>query len=337
MTITIHDVARRLNLSITTVSRALDGYPDVAVETRERVSRVAAEMGYVPSRVARQLRRRRADAIGYVLPTPQPRFADPFFSELISGLGDEAAHYNLDVLVSTAPPGEATERAMYERWARSRRVDGVVLSRMRRHDWRVDYLAEQGLPFVALGHSLNAVDYPYIDVDARAGLIALVAHLAEQGHRRIAYIGASPDLMLQTARLEGYRAGLAALDLEADPAWVAEGDLTRQGGYRAATQLLAAPRPPTAIIGANDLTAIGAMRAASERGLVVGRDLAVAGYDGVGEAEHAHPPLTTLNQPVYDIARQLVKMLIRLIAQEPLAERHVLLQPELLIRDSTLA
>jgi LacI family transcriptional regulator len=206
---------------------------------------------------------------------------------------------------------------------------------MRRHDWRVDFLASRNVPFVALGSSLNAVDYPYIEVDARAGFRSLVAHLADQGHRRIAYIGASPELMLQSVRLAGYREGIAALGLDEDEALIAEGDLTRQGGYLAAQQLLSAARPPTAIIGANDLTAIGAMRAARERGLRIGYDLAVAGYDGVGEAEHTHPPLTTLNQPVYDISRRLVTMLLMLITNLTLPEHHVLLQPELLVRAST--
>lgn len=116
---------------------------------------------------------------------------------------------------------------------------------------------------------------------------------------------------------------------------VAEGNLTRMGGYQAAQCLLALPQPPTAILGVNDLTAIGAMRAARERGLVIGRDLAVAGFDGTEDAEHADPPLTTLNQPVYEIARQLVKMLLALIAGEPLAKRRVVLQPELIVREST--
>ncbi len=335
MPVTIRDVAKRLKLSITTVSRALDGYDDVAEKTRERVIRVAREMGYVPSRAARQLRRQRADAIGYILPTRQPRFADPFFSEFVAGLGDEAASHNFDLLISTAPPGEAAERTLYKRWAQSRRVDGIVLSRMRQHDWRIEYLAKNNYPFVALGSSLTPVDYPHIEVDARSGFVALVRHLAGRGHRRIAYIGASPDLMLQSVRLAGYRDGLKAVGLPFDKALVAEGNLTRQGGYEAAQKLLALPDPPTAIIGANDLTAIGAMRAGRERGLVIGRDLAVAGYDGIEDAEHAQPPLTTLNQPVYDIARRLVVMLVKHIAGEPLTERKVLLQPELIVREST--
>jgi len=335
MPVTIRDVARALNLSITTVSRALDGYDDVAAETRQRVIRAAQEMGYVPRGAARQLRRQRADAIGYILPASRPRFTDPFFSEFIAGLGDEATSHNLDLLVSTAPPDEAAERQTYERWVHSRRVDGIVLCRMRVHDWRAQYLLQSGFPAVALGHTLMPVDLPGIEMDARVGFAALVRHLAGRGHRRIAYIGAPASLTLQVDRLAGYQEGLAAAGIAPDPALVAEGDLTRPGGYRAAQRLLDLPEPPTALIGANDLTAIGAMRAAHERGLDVGRDLAVAGYDGIEDSEHTQPPLTTLRQPIYDHARRLVRMLLALIAGEPLAERQIVVQPELLVRGST--
>ncbi len=335
MPVTIRDVAKRLKLSITTVSRALDGYDDVAEETRERVIRVAREMGYVPSRAARQLRRQRAEAIGYIIPTSTPRFADPFFSEFIAGLGDEVASHHFDLLVSTAPPDTEGERTLYQRWAQSRRVDGMVLSRMRSEDWRVEYLTQSRLPFVSLGRTLALIDYPHIEVDGRAGFAELVAYLVERGYRRIAFVGASPDLVLQVDRLAGYRDGLVAAGIAFDESLVAEGNLTRAGGYQAAQRLLTLPDPPTAIIGVNDLTAIGVMRAAYERGLVVGRDVAVAGYDGIEDAEQTQPPLTTLNQPVYDIARRLVQMLLALINGEPLSERHVLHQPELILRAST--
>ncbi len=335
MPVTIRDVAKRLELSITTVSRALDGYDDVAQETRERVIRVAREMGYVPSRAARQLRRRRADAIGYITPTGAPRFADPFFSEFIAGLGDEAALQHIDLLISTAPPGDQDEQTLYQRWVQSRRVDGLVLNRMRSSDWRVEYLSRSNLPFVALGRTFMPIDYPCIEVDGRTGFAKLVAHLAERGHRRIAFVGASPDLVLQVDRLSGYQDGLAAAGIPFDGSLVAEGNLTRAGGYQAAQRLLSQPNPPTAIVGVNDLTAIGVMRAAHERGLAVGRDLAVAGYDGIEDAEHTQPPLTTLKQPVYDMARRLVDMLLALINGRPVPERAVLLRPELIVRGST--
>jgi len=335
MSVTIRDVARQLNLSITTVSRALDGYDDVAQETRQRVVAAATELGYAPSHTARQLRRQRADAIGYILPTSGPRFSDPFFSEFIAGLGDEATSHNLDVLVSAAAPDSPAERQLYERWVRSRRVDGIVLSRMRAYDWRVKYLLKSRFPVVALGHTLLSEDAPQIEINARAGFTRLVQHLVERGHHRIAYIGAPPDLTLQVDRLAGYRDGLAAAQIALDPSLIVDGDMTRPGGYQAARRLLAVSQPPTAIIGVNDLTAIGAMRAAHERGLVVGRDIAVTGYDGIEDAEHTQPSLTTIDSSVYDLARQLVKMVCAIIDGVPLAEPRMLLEPEVIVRGST--
>lgn len=335
MAVTIRDVAKRLNLSITTVSRGLDGYDDVAAKTRERVIRTANRMGYVPSRAARQLRRKRADAIGYILPAGGPQFSDPFFSEFIAGLGDQASVHGLDLLVSTAPPGSDAERQIYARWVHSRLVDGIILSRMRLRDWRAKYLAENDYPFVAHGHTHLKLDYPYIEVDSRSGFAVLVRHLIERGHRRIAYVGAPRTVTLQSDRLAGYCDGLAAAGIPFDQALVAPGDLSRTGGYQAALQLLALRRPPTAIVCVNDLTAIGALRAAHEAGLDVGRTFAVAGYDGTDDAEHTLPPLTTLKQPIYETARRLVGMLLARLEGKTVAEPRVILQPELIVRDST--
>ncbi|OGO71481.1 MAG: hypothetical protein A2Z49_12165 [Chloroflexi bacterium RBG_19FT_COMBO_56_12] len=335
MPVTIRDVAERLKLSITTVSRALDGYDDVAEDTRQRVIQVALEMGYVPNRAARQLRKQRTETIGYILPTSTPRFSDPFFSEFISGLGDEVAKNNYDLLISTAEPGEDTERLVYQRWVHGHRVDGYILNRMRLRDWRVQYLAQMNVPFVTFERTLDAADYPSIEINGQAGIKTLVDYLVKQGHQRIAYIGASSDLAIQADRYSGFRQGLHEAGLLLQQELVIESDLTRQGGLRAAQKLLSLSNPPTAVVCINDLTAIGVIQAASELGLLVSRDIAIAGFDGIEDAEHTQPPLTTLNQPIYEIAREIVKLLLAEIKGEPLAERHIQLQPELILRAST--
>ena len=335
MPITIRELAKRANLSITTVSRALDGYPDVAEATRQRVIRLADEMGYVPSRAARQLRRKRADAIGYIMPTSHPRFADPFFSEFIAGLGDETASHNLDLLVSLAPPGEPVEREIYHRWVQSGRVDGLVLSRMRLDDWRAAYLHDLAFPFAAFGGTELPIAFPHIGVDGKGGIQRLVGHLVARGHRRIAFIAASPTLTLNLRRYSGYQAGLEDAGLSLDAELVVAGNLTLDGGYSAAQRLLHLGKRPTAIIGANDLSAIGAMRAAHELGFAIPDDLAVAGFDNIAVAEHALPPLTTLSQPVYEIARQLVRMLKTVMDGGQLDQMRVTIEPELVVRAST--
>jgi len=335
MTITIRDVASRLNLSITTVSRALDGYDDVAEETRQLVIQTAHAMGYVPNQAARQLRRRRSDAIGYILPADKPRFSDPFFAELIAGLGDEASANNFDLLVASAPPGSPVEQQAYERWTHGRKVDGIVLNRMHLYDWRVQYLAAAQFPFVTLERSLDPFEYPSVEVDGRRWFGALTDHLASLGHRRIAYIGATPELKIQADRLAGYQDSLQRHGLAYQADWVVVGDLTSEGGYRAARSLFDLPTPPTAIACIDDMTAIGALHAARDLGIPVGQELAIAGFDGIEGFEHTQPPLTTINQPVYQIARQLVQMLVQQITGRPAREPRIEIEPVLEIRPST--
>jgi len=335
MPLTIRDVAKKLNLSITTVSRALDGYSDVAESTRARVIQTAQEMGYAPSSAARQLRRHHADAIGYILPTSSPRFSDPFYAAFLAGISDEAASRQVDLIVSSSPPDSDLEKAIYTRWFQSLRVDGMLINRIRARDWRIDFLCEKKVAFATLGKIPSNEDWPSIVVNERGGFERLVAHLVEKGHRRIAFIGADPDLVIHHERLGGYRQGLELAGLPFDPNLVEDGDLTEEGGLRAARGLLARPQPPTAILGCNDLTAIGVLKAAEEAGLRVGKDLALAGYDGIQQTASTNPPITTLHQPTYEIARRLTGMLFTRINGQPLEQPRIVIEPDLIIRPST--
>ncbi|HNT54094.1 MAG TPA: LacI family DNA-binding transcriptional regulator [Anaerolineaceae bacterium] len=335
MTITIRDIAQKLNLSIAAVSRALDGYPDISPETRERVIKAAQEMGYVPNRAARQLRRQKSDTIGYIMPVHSPRFADSYYSEFIEGMGDEAAKQGFDLLISIAPPQSSTEQRVYQQWVQGGKVDGLVLNRICVHDWRVQYLHSQQKPFAGLERSEDGIDYPHIAVNNRTGFLKLVEHVLQYGFDRVAYIGGPDHLKIQADRLAGYQAGLSSAGLYLDPAYLCSGDLTSQGGYTAARQLLDLPIPPNAILCVNDQTAFGALHAADEAGLRIGEQIAIAGFDGVRDARYSNPPLTTVDQPVYDIARQLVHMLADQIRGEPMSARSILIEPQLLLRAST--
>jgi len=335
MSVTIRDLAQHLRLSITTVSRALDGYADVAESTRQRVIRTAAEMGYEPSYAARHLRRKRSDALGFILPTSSPRFSDPFYTAFLTGLCDEAAVWQMDLMVTSVAPDSELERQLYRRWAQSRRVDGMILNRVRNQDRRIDYLREHQVPFVSLGRSPSAPDAPGVIVNERAGIQTLVEYLAGNGHRRIGYVCPPPGLVIGAERTAGYENGLAQSGLMYEADLVREGDLSEESGYQAALELLALPAAPTAIIGCNDVTALGILRAVWDKGMRPGRDIAVAGYDGIKEGEYATPPLTTLVQPTYEIACLLVRMLVQLVRGEALAENTVVLQPELVVRESS--
>ncbi len=331
--VTLRDIARRLGLSVTTVSRALAGYDDVAPETRERVRQVAQAMGYRPHAWARRLRQQRTDTLGFIIPTHGPRFSDPFFSELLAGIGNEAARHDYDLLVSTRGPG-ADELTVYERMVADRRVDGFLLVRTRRDDARVRFLLERGVPFVAFGRTEVPGDYPWVDVDGEAGLYALTRLCLQAGHRRIGFINAPADLMYAHHRLAGYRRALAEFGVAYDPALVLTGDLTEQGGYDAARRLLALQPRPTALLAANDLMALGVLTAVREAGLRVGDQVAVAGFDDIPLAAHAQPPLTTVHQPIYDIGRRIAAMLIARLREPTAPAEHILLTPRLVVRAS---
>ncbi len=333
MTVTIKDIAKRTGKSITTVSRALHDYDDVSDSTKVLVRRTALEMGYTPNLLAQRLQKQRTETIGLILPTYGPRFADPFFSEFLAGVGNTAARYDYDLLVSTKAPGEQ-EMEAYRRKVQGRQVDGFIVLRTRRLDPRIEYLRQSEMPFVVFGRVEGVRDFAFVDEDGFDGMRQVTEHLISLGHRRIACIGSPPDLMFSQHRLAGFKAGLAAHGLSFGDALLVEGDLTQRGGHRQAEYLLDLPNPPTAIIACNDLMALGAMSAAQKRGLVVGRDIAITGFDDTPLAEHAHPPLTTVHQPIYQIGSMVCEMLLLTLLGEPPKEQQVILKPTLIIRQS---
>lgn len=333
----LKDIAEKVGYSVTTVSRALGGYDDVAEETRLLIVHTAEEMGYHPDVVARRLQKQRTDTLGFVIPTSGPRFSDPFFSELLAGIGNEAAARDYDLMVSTRAPDTVEEAEAYERLVRERRVDGLILTRTRINDARIAYLVDQEFPFAAFGRARIDKPYAYVDVDGELGVFEVTQHLVELGHRDIALILSPPDLMFTVHRRAGFYRAIRTNDLTLERKWEESADLTERGGYAVASRLLARSWRPTAIVACNDLMAIGAIRAAREQGLRVGQDLSVVGFDDIPLAEHTHPPLTTVHQPIYEIGRRVCRMLARILAREPFEanEFQMLLKPELVIRDST--
>lgn len=329
--VTLKTIARTTGYSITTVSRALAGYQDVAAGTRDLIQTAAHDLGYFPNLTARQLQKQRTDTIGLILPTVGPRFADPYFSLILTGIGDEIAGLGYDILISTHPPGP-DELQAYRSLVEGRRVDGVVVIRTRLTDERIGYLALRRFPFVAFGRTDMSLQFPFIDEDGEAGTLELVLHLAQLGHRHIAYIAAPQNLTFAANRLKGYRRALDQAGLPFSEADLASGDLTRRGGEAAASALLDQPTRPSAIVAANDLMALGTMNAARARGLSIGRDLSVAGFDDIPTAETLG--LTTLNQPIYRIGRQLSQMLLGVMRGEGQPAQHVLLKPRLIVRAS---
>jgi LacI family transcriptional regulator len=335
MAITLKDIARQVGLSVTTVSRALGGYDDVAEESRQRIVATAQALGYTPNVSARRLQKQRTDMLGLIIPTYGPRFSDPFFSEIITSIGDEAAKHDFDLLVSTCPPDSEVERQVYGRAVNGVWVDGLIVVRTRENDSRIKFLVKHGFPFVAYGRIADNLDFPYVDIDSRYGMRLLVQHLIDLGHRQIGFISPPEDLLFGHFRRQAYWATLIANGIEVNPEWIAYGDLTETSGVNAGTKLLTTNPQPTAIIGGNDLMAIGAMKAINDFGLRVGRDVAVGGFDDIPLAAFTNPPLTTVRQPIHEMSGRACAILIDIILKRQVEEKRILYQPMLIERESS--
>ena len=324
----LRDLARSLDLSITTVSRALDGYPDVSAETRARVRAAAEAANYHPNAAARRLRRRKAETVAVTLPAEPGHFGPAVFLDMLGVCGERLAEEGLSLMLVPTPSG-ARETDTLRRLIEGHRADAMIVVRTRREDPRVAYLMERGIPFVTHGRTIGAAVHAAIDGDGETGFHDATLLLAKLGHRRIAHIAAPEVFTFAHFRRDGWQRGLQEAGLEPG-AEIAE-EPTEHGGYRAARHLLDLPAPPTALLCATDSMAIGALRALRERSLVAGRDVAVIGHDNIPAAAYTDPALSTMEIAADEVGRRLGDLLLRRLGgadprdlQEVLPIHHVL-------------
>ena len=344
MKITLKDIAEKSGYSVTTVSRALGGFDDVNETTRQIISKIASDMGYQPNLVARQLQSQKTYTIGFVSPadigfispTNLHHIEDDFFTMFIKGVSYTAAQHSYDVLLS-AYINQASEMDLYQRIVGGKRVDGMIIARTYDDDPRIKYLKSMKHPFVASGRLVPnaAPEFPYIDVDSQIGICMLVEHFIDYGHQRIGLILPPKEIAYTPYRHAGYQDGLQNANLHYDASNIIYSDLSFEGGYQSAHELLNRKSNLTGIIACNDLMALGAMNAIQERGMQVGKDIVVGGFDDIPIAQYTKPSLTTIRQPIYEIGKRLTDMLIKIIQQESIEEYGIMLEPELIVRDSS--
>ncbi|WP_102107457.1 LacI family DNA-binding transcriptional regulator [Oceaniglobus roseus] len=306
---TIQDLARSLGLSKGTVSRALNGYTDISPATRQRISEAAEALGYAPLSHAQAIRTGQVKALGLVLQMEQHDSQRPFLAEFLRGITQAASARSWTLTMATA---ESEEEGLdtYRRLIRERKADGFILPRSQWHDPRVALLRDEGCPFVLFGRTGDAEGCAWFDIRGGAAMEDAVARLHGFGHRRIGFVGADDAFTYARKRRDGYLAGLADVGLSEDPALIHRGGMTAEDGAAAAGRMLELSRPPTALICATDLLAIGAIRAARARGLSIGRDLSVIGYDGTREGQLLDPPLTSYAVDQTAAGARLAELLI---------------------------
>lgn len=333
---TIRDVAREAGVSTATVSYVLNDSRRVAEETRQRVLKAAQRLGYRANIIARNLQASETRLLGYTWrPTPPDQF-NPILDQFLNAIAQAAARHEYHIL--TFPTTSIEEEiAIYRDMVLTGQVDGFVLSNTNLDDPRVRALLEIGFPFVAFGRSNPEWDFPWVDVDGVHGVVLATQHLIERGHRRIGCLAWPEASLTGQYRLEGYLQTMAEAELAVDPAWVMRTENTYEDAYRTACAMLSLPRPqrPSAVIALSDLMAIGAMNAAADLGIEVGRELAVVGFDDAPVARFLRPPLSSLAQPISEVGERLATMLIDLVNGRQPAEPHVLLKPSLVVRASS--
>jgi LacI family transcriptional regulator len=329
--VTLKKLAGQLGLSITTVSRALNGYSDVAPATRDRILAVANSLGYTPNAAAQRLITGRVHAIGFVLPLPTGRFADPFLFELMIGLGEVLRSQSLDLVVAAGEPG-LDEVETYQRLVRGRRVDGLVLARTRVDDERIGFLRESGTAFVTHGRWQGPMDFDHLDCDNLLGGRLAAELLLGLGHRHLLMINAPRKLNFAFERETGFGKMVVAAGAKLEV--LETEDIVEEEGERVMREALARGRVASAVFCATDRLAIGAMMAARSAGLRVGVDLSVVGYDDIPLSRFADPPLTTLRQPMREAGRRLAQILLTRITDPDRPVAAELWQPELVLRAS---
>jgi DNA-binding LacI/PurR family transcriptional regulator len=330
--VTIVDVAERAGVAISSVSSALNNRPGVSAATRKRILDAAEELGFVASLRGKSLSSKRAFAVGFVVQRDPDVFeSDPFFASFIGGIESVlgARGYAL-VLQMGSDPKETLDR--YRRLAADRRVDGVFLSEIEVDDPRISLLQSMQMPVVAINADRDGFPFPAVRQDHVAGISRVVAYLAELGHTRIGHVSGPKRFVHSRQREVAWQESLMANDLEAGP--IAVGDFTFEGGQRAADELLVGSRIPTAVLCANDLTAVGFISRAQDLGFSVPKDISVVGYDGIPLGGYVRPTLTTVRASPRLIGAHAAQVLLDQIDGLPFGDVEVT-PASLIVREST--
>ncbi|MBY6047477.1 LacI family DNA-binding transcriptional regulator [Vannielia litorea] len=334
----LKELAANLGLSQTTVSRALNGYPEVNEDTRKRVIAAASQHNYRPNTRAQSLATGRSMAIGHVIPiSTNHEMMNPVFGDFIGGAGEIYARAGYDMMLSVVP--DDAEDGAYRSMAQRNSVDGIVIHGPRRDDPRIALLKEVGLPFIVHGRApVDDTDYSYVDVNNRRAFERATLHLADLGHTRMALLNGLESMDFAIRRREGFEAALKARGLPFLPQFHRSEEMTESYGYQAAREMLAQPDPPTAFLVSSLITAMGVRRAVEERGLQMGRDISIITHDddlGYFKNGGEVPVFTATRSSVREAGRITAEMLLGLIDTPQNGPRQHIMEADLTLGLST--
>ena len=324
--VTIQDVAKRAGVSVSTVSRVLNGKVDVASDTRDHILAVINKLGYTSNLAARSMRSHRKNLIGLVVPD----IGFPYSIEIMKGINRAIAESKFDLLVYTTGDvrkhGTALHEQHYVSLLNNSVTDGVIIVASVASDFVTD------APIVSVDPHITNPNYPYVQGTNYDGALELMGYLLGLGHRRIGFISGRPEIASAQRRLKGYKDALVNAGIEIDDDLIVPGDFIQPTACQSTRRLLSMKNPPTAIFAANDQSAMGAYQAANELGIRIPDDLSVVGFDNISEAKYMG--LTTIDQFLDEMGYVAIQMLVKLINHEPLEEEIHEMQTKLIVRTS---
>ncbi len=333
--VTSRDVAEHAGVSRTTVSLVLNNVQGVQIteETRGRVIEAALALDYVPNAAAQALASRRAQIIGIILTrNPHHIASDAFLNQILDGLITAVHNYSMRLMIDIVEPEH--QRKAYLDLVRAKRIDGLILSGPRFDDQALMALESDHFPTVLMGQ-LPETDFHSVDIDNFSASYQAVNHLLNLGHQRVACISnAHPSYTAASERLRGYHRALESKSVAYDQELVRYGDFDPESGYGQMKDLLERDPQVSAVFVASDVVAVGAKAAIVDHGLRIPQDIALVGFDDVPLARYLDPPLTTVRLPATELAAKASETLIQIIQGTPPGEKHVLLDSELIVRQS---
>jgi LacI family transcriptional regulator len=329
---TIFDIARESGVSYSTVSRTLSGFEYVKASTREKVLAAAEKLGYVPNQQARSLAGGPSNLIGVLVPT----LSNDYIIEILQGIDDELTSSNYNLILYTTNRCQGKE-ATFVATIMNGAADGLLLVAPFISDYYLEALRQQDFPYVLIDQADQAEQSTVVNATNRQGAYEATQYLIELGHRRIGFIAGLRQLNSAIERFEGYKAALSEHGIPFRDDYITQGDFRMNVGHQATQKLLALAEPPTAIFAANDLSALGAMEAVREQNLRIPEDISVIGFDDISQAAVAYPKLTTVRQPLNQLGREAVKVLLKRLENPALEICRVMLETQLIIRDSCAA
>lgn len=335
----LRQLSELLKLSQTTVSRALNGFPEVSEDTRSRVKATADLHGYRPSAAARRLATGQSGTLGVVFPRERNMLGDLIFTEFLRGCVERASELGYDITLAMAR-GQQTEEAVYRRAVRSARVDGMILSSPLIDDPRIDLMRDIKMPYILHGRTRNAAPYPYLDIDNEGAFYKATKLLCDLGHRRIALLNGENKHNYAQDRERGFRAALAEYGIPALPHMLSGSLMVEQHGAEVATRLLVRPVPerPTAMVCSSLSQALGVSKVARRLGLRIGHELSLIAHDDRLHEIHAEafdPPLTATQSSIGEAGQKIVELLINHLRDPEAPLPNEVWPVDLVVRAST--